>query len=199
MEAFIRETRRVAPSVVGAPIVHIESSRTIVDAFRRALTWAVLAVLLITLIAFRSVLTMLETVAPLVIGGAATLGVMALLDYPFNFANVIALPLLMGVGIDSAIHLVHRSKAGTHDRLLESTTARGVLFSALTTISGFGSLAFSTHRGMSSMGFVLSIGMISILISTLVILPALLSCRAPGAPRGAGDSGGARDDHSDAR
>lgn len=179
MRAFIDEVNGIAPQVVGSPIMHVKSGDVVVSAFQRAMSMAIIAVLVITLLAFRSVLTMLETIAPFAVGAIVTLAVMAAFDHPFNFANIIALPLLMGVGVDSSIHLVHRSKAGTHDRLLESATARGVLFSALTTIAGFGSLAFSPHRGMASMGFVLSVGMISMLISTLVILPALLSIRAP--------------------
>lgn len=179
MREFIAAVRSVSGLVVGPPISHTESGDAVVSAFRQALLSAFVAVAIIAFLAFRSVLTTIETLAPFLIGGAATVAAMVLLGQPFNFANVIALPLLMGVGIDSAIHLVHRSKAGTHDRLLESATARGVLFSAMTTIAGFGSLAFSPHRGMASMGLVLSVGMLSMLVSTLIVLPALLTFRAP--------------------
>ncbi len=179
MREFIAAVRSVSGLVVGPPISHTESGDAVVSAFRQALLSAFIAVAIIAFLAFRSVLTTIETLAPFLIGGAATVAAMVLIGQPFNFANVIALPLLMGVGIDSAIHLVHRSKAGTHDRLLESATARGVLFSAMTTIAGFGSLAFSPHRGMASMGLVLSIGMLAMLVSTLIVLPALLTFRAP--------------------
>ena len=179
MRAFITAVRRVAGNIVGPPVSYIQSGDTVVRAFTEALSLAFLAIVIITLIAFRSALTMLEVITPFAIGGVATVGAMVLLNQPFNFANVIALPLLLGVGIDSGIHLVHRSKAGAHDRLLESATARGVLFSALTTIAGFGSLAFSPHPGMASMGLVLSVGMVSMLASTLIVLPALLTFRAP--------------------
>ncbi len=179
MREFIASVRGTSDRVVGTAISHTESGDAVISAFRQALLSAFIAVAIIALLAFRSALTAIETLAPFLIGGAATVAAMVILDQPFNFANVIALPLLMGVGIDSAIHLVHRSKAGTHDRLLESATARGVLFSALTTIAGFGSLAFSPHPGMASMGLVLSIGMASMLVSTLIVLPALLTFRAP--------------------
>ncbi len=176
---FIAAVREIAPTVVGSPIAHIEAGDAVVAAFQQALLWAFIAVVAIAFIAFRSALTMIETIAPIILAAAMTVAAMALLDQTFNFANVIALPLLMGVGIDSAIHLVHRSKAGTHDRLLESAAARAVLFSALTTIAGFGSLAFSPHPGMASMGLILALGMAAMLLSSLIVLPALLTFRAP--------------------
>jgi len=179
MRAFVAAIREVAPDAVGPPISHLESGDAVVLAFREALTLAAAAVVIVLLIAFRSVLTTLEALAPFALAAVVTVGSMVVLDVPFNFANVIALPLLLGVGIDSGIHLVHRSKAGTHDRLLESATARGVLYSALTTIAGFGSLGFSPHPGAASMGVVLTIGMTATLVSTLVALPALLTFRAP--------------------
>lgn len=179
MREFVDQVRSIAPGAVGPPVAQIESGDVVVRAFLEALVLATIAIVLISLLFFRSALTVLEVVTPLLIGGLATLGAMVLLREPFNFANVIALPLLLGVGVDSGLHLVHRSKRGTHDRLLESATARGVLYSGLTTIAGFGSLAFSPHPGMASMGLVLSIGMVAILLSTLVVLPALLTFRAP--------------------
>jgi predicted RND superfamily exporter protein len=99
-----------------------------------------------------------------------------LLDLPFNFANLIVIPLLFGVGANSGIHLVHRSKyiASSGEELLATTTARAVFYSALTTAVSFGTLAFSSHRGMASLGTVLSIGMILTIVCTLIVLPALL-------------------------
>jgi predicted RND superfamily exporter protein len=98
------------------------------------------------------------------------------LGLEFNFANVIALPLLLGVGVDNGIHIVHRmrSEPPLDGNLSGTSTSRAVLASGLTTIASFGNLAFASHLGMSSMGQVLTIGMIAILAATLILLPALL-------------------------
>ena len=95
----------------------------------------------------------------------------------FNFANIIVLPLLMGIGVDSAIHLAHRHRHGPDRPLLATSTARGVLFSALTTVAGFGGLAISPHLGTASMGLLLMIGVGFTLLCTLLLLPALLTRR----------------------
>jgi predicted RND superfamily exporter protein len=107
--------------------------------------------------------------------GAATV----VLDIPFNFANVIALPLLLGIGVDSGIHMVHRFRTALpqHGNLLATSTARAVLFSALTTICGFGNLALSPHPGTASMGLLLTLGLGFTLVCTLIVLPALLEWR----------------------
>ena len=106
-------------------------------------------------------------------GEAQTFGI------AFNFANVVVIPLLLGIGVDSGIHLVHRAEQlarGSGDgELLGSTTARAVFYSALTTTVSFGTLALSGHRGVASLGVVLTIGMVLTVLSNLVVLPALLA------------------------
>jgi predicted RND superfamily exporter protein len=111
------------------------------------------------------------------LAAALTAGSMVLLGIHFDFVNVVVLPLLLGIGVDSGIHLVHRAGEASADELLETTTARAVLFSALTTVASFGSLAFSGHRGISSMGKLLVSGMLLNLACNLVFLPALLALR----------------------
>ena len=99
---------------------------------------------------------------------------------PFQFANVIVIPLLLGIGVDSGIHLVHRSEhlEGESESLMSSTTARAVFYSALTTTISFGTLAFSGHRGLASLGILLSIGMLLSVLSNLIFLPALIQLRS---------------------
>ena len=98
------------------------------------------------------------------------------LGLPFNFANIIALPLLLGLGVSAGIHLVLRwREMGAAHHVLASSTPRAVLFSALTTAAAFGSLALSAHRGMNSMGQLLSISIACTLVAMLVVLPALLA------------------------
>jgi len=100
---------------------------------------------------------------------------------PFNFANIIALPLLLGIGVDSALHMLHRYKTAlpANGNLLQTSTARAVLFSALTTTVSFGNLATSTHAGTASMGVMLTIGIVATLVCTLLVLPAMLKQFSP--------------------
>ena len=97
-------------------------------------------------------------------------------DIPFNFADIIALPLLLGIGVDNGIHMVTRARtliSGAGD-LLGTGTARAVIFSALTTLAGFGGLAFSRHVGMATMGELLTLGLSLTLVTTLIVLPTFL-------------------------
>jgi len=103
---------------------------------------------------------------------------MVLSGIEFNFANVIGLPLLLGMGIDSSIHVVHRWRSGMATSVLESSTARGVVYSAVVNFCSFANLAISPHRGLASMGVILTIGIVSSLLYTLVALPALLALRS---------------------
>ena len=100
-----------------------------------------------------------------------------LLNISLNFANIIALPLLLGIGVDSAIHIIHRVRSAPpkDGRLLATSSARAVLVSAITTIFCIGNLAFSPHLGTASMGKLLTIGISMTLICTLLVLPSLLS------------------------
>ena len=108
-----------------------------------------------------------------------TIAVAVLLNLPFNFANIITLPLLLGIGVDNGIHMVHRMKIAPPSKgdVLQTSTSRAVLFSSLTTICSFGNLAFSPHVGMASMGTLLSIGLLASLFATLILLPVLLDLR----------------------
>ncbi|MFQ5418016.1 MAG: MMPL family transporter, partial [Myxococcota bacterium] len=97
----------------------------------------------------------------------------------FNFANVIVIPLLLGIGVDSGIHLIHRANtAPDHERhVLGSTTARAIFYSAASTAASFGALALSSHRGIASLGVVLVVGLLFTLVCTLIVLPALIAWR----------------------
>jgi predicted RND superfamily exporter protein len=117
--------------------------------------------------------------APLLLSAVLTGAAMVVMRLPFDFSNVIVIPLLFGIGIDSGIHLVHRWKARIpqDEGLLGTTTARAVFYSAVTTTASFGSLSFSGHNGMSILGRMLTAGMIFTIICNLIVLPALLELR----------------------
>lgn len=142
-------------------------------------TDALIMVSVILWIFLRSVAESLLVIVPVVLAAAVTAALTVLLGLQFNFANIIALPLLLGVGVDSGIHMVHRMRTEppVDGRILNTSTSRAVLASGLTTIVSFGNLAFSTHLGMASMGQLLTLGMLVTLVATLILLPALFMLR----------------------
>ena len=140
-----------------------------------------LAALLICLVLFatlRRVRDVLLVLCPIILAGILLVAATVALKIPFNFANVIVLPLLIGLGVDSGIHLVMRAREeldyGRNTELLNTCTPRAVLLSALTTLASFGSLAISAHRGTASMGELLTISIILTLVCTLIVLPTLV-------------------------
>jgi uncharacterized protein len=128
------------------------------------------------LMLLRSVKYTLLVLIPLLLSSLFTAAFTILLNVPFNFANIIALPLLLGLGIDSSLHMVHRSLNNelVSEVLIHTSTARAIFYSALTALVDFASLMFSSHQGTASMGIMLTVGLTFTLVCTLVILPALL-------------------------
>jgi predicted RND superfamily exporter protein len=113
---------------------------------------------------------------PLALAGLATVASLVLLGWHFDFANVIVLPMLLGMGIDNGVHLVHRHRTNPEEEdVLASSTARAVWFAAVTTVLSFGVLAFASHRGMASLGRLLTLGVAATLIAYVVVLPAVLA------------------------
>ena len=182
LERFIAGVQRIAPEATGTPLVQLKSGESVAGAFVQALGSALVLVAAVLVLApvSRRKRDALLVMGPLLLAGALTVAAMVALGIPFNFANVIALPLLLGIGVDNGIHMVHRARgAAGPGGVLATSTARAVLTSALTTICGFGSLAFSPHPGMASMGAVLTIGLAATLACTLVVLPAIMASGRP--------------------
>ncbi len=179
LRRFVDAVRSVVPEVIGNPVSILESGDAVVRAFHQALASALLVIIVLLVVLMRRFLDTALVLAPLLLAAALTGAATVVLDIPFNFANVIVLPLLLGIGVDSAIHLVHRHRTDPSGdgALLSTSTARGVVLSALTTICSFGSLMLSTHRGTATMGMLLTIGVGITLVCTLVVLPALLRPR----------------------
>jgi len=173
---FVADVQEIAPEAAGVAINLVGFANATKSSFRQALTSALIAIAALLWLLWRRISDVLLVLTPLILSSLLTCAVMVLLNLPFNFANVIVIPLLIGVGANSGIHLVHRSKyiARDNEELLATTTARAVFYSALTTAVSFGTLALSSHRGMASLGIVLSIGMILTIVCTLIVLPALL-------------------------
>ena len=171
---FVDEVTAVAPDA-GGPAVTIEAtSATIVGSFRSAAIAAVVAIAVILFVALRRLPDVGMVLAPLLLSALMTVIVMVGTPLPLNYANIIALPLLLGVGVSFNIYFVMNWRAG-RAAMLGSATARAILFSALTTGTAFGSLALSAHPGTASMGQLLLISLGCTLVASLVFVPALLA------------------------
>ena len=160
----------------GGPVIQLEAGRAITSAFQQALVWAVIGISILLLATLRHPLSAAKVMAPLALGGLLTVATMVWIDLPFNFANVVALPLLLGVAVDNGIHLVTRHRAGLlpDGNVLKTATARAIVVGAMITAGGFGNLAFSPHSGTASLGIILAMGLALMVVATLVFLPAML-------------------------
>ena len=170
---FTDALRKAAPNVAGLPLDTQEAAKTVAWAFVQAGLGALLLVSLLLFFVLRSVREVAFTLAPVVLSGFLTLGTCVLIGQPINFANIIAFPLLFGVGVAFHIYFVMAWRAGATD-LLQSSLARAVLFSALATGTAFGSLWLSHHPGTASMGEILMISLAWTLVCALIFEPALL-------------------------
>ncbi len=173
LEDFVAAVRAVAPTATGTPVTIQESADTVTSAFMTAGLIALAAIAILLAGVLRRLSDVALVLAPLILAGLMTLATGVLIGLPLNYANIIALPLLLGIGVSFDIYFVMRWRAGTGD-LLQSSTARAILFSALTTGTAFGSLALSNHPGTAEMGKLLTLSLAYTLVCTFIVLPALL-------------------------
>jgi hypothetical protein len=176
LEQFVTAVKKTAPRATGTPVGIVGAGQAISKAFMQALIIALSAVTILLVFATPRFGEVLLILAPLIISLGLTAGATVIFEIPFNFANIIVVPLLLGIGLDYGIHLVHRFRLQSVDdkTILSTSTARGVLFSALSTILSFSSLSVSSHRGTASIGIMLSLSVTIMIGCTLVVLPALL-------------------------
>jgi len=173
LRRFVAAGLRIAPDATGTAVSYQASARAIVDAFIEAGVLSFIAICGLLLIALRRVRDVAITMAPIVLTGLLTMGTCVAIGQPLNFANIIALPLLFGIGVAFHIYFVMAWRSGG-SHLLTSSLARGVFFSALATATGFGSLWASSHPGTASMGKLLMISLVWTLASALLFQPALM-------------------------
>ncbi len=178
LKQFVKAVRSVVPDASGTPIGIQESGNTVMRAFAIAGVLATASITILLALVLRSARDVGAVLGPLLLAILLTLATCAIVGMPLNFANIVTLPLLLGIGVAFDIYFVLRWRAGEHG-LLGSPTARAVIFSALTTGTAFGSLALSQSPGMADMGKLLSIGLFYTLICTLFVLPALLGTAPP--------------------
>jgi hopanoid biosynthesis associated RND transporter like protein HpnN len=176
LKQFVRAVRTIAPDATDAPVTIYESGMAVISSFRQATLYALVVITLFLLIEMRSFYVTVLILIPLILAMLLTAAASVLLDIPLNFANVIVVPLLLGVGVHSGIIFVlrYQTEPPPDGNMLKTSTARAVLFSILTTIISTSSLSFSPHRGIASMGMLLTICLSFLIICTLVLLPALL-------------------------
>lgn len=170
---FVDSVLAVAPQATGSALWIVRSAQTIIHAFSIAAASALVAIAIILTVALRRALDVALVMTPLLVSSLLTVVLVMALGISLNFANIIALPLLLGVGVSFNIYFVMNFRAG-QTRFLGSATARAVIFSALTTGTAFGSLALSDHPGTASMGVLLLLSLGSTVVTTLIFVPALL-------------------------
>ena len=180
LTAFVSAVQSVVPEATGLPVNVVEFGRATTRSLRQAVAIALSLIAVLLLVLWRSPGDALRALFPLGLAGLWTAGLVAAIDLPFNFVNVVVLPLLLGIGVDSGIHLVGRARRGLTPEvgLTDTATARAVFWSAITTLVSFGSLGLAGHRGVASLGALLVIGMSCTLLTNLGVLPALLRGRA---------------------
>lgn len=176
LETFTISAASVDQDATGKAFRTLEGLRQMKAGFERAGLLALGVIVLVLWLDFRQWRSVLFGLFPLAVGIVATLGVMGLAGVPLNPANLIALPLIVGVGVDNGVHILHDYAERLPGKLyrLSAATGRGITVAAMTTILGFGTLTLARHRGLSSMGLVLALGVAFCMAAALVLLPALL-------------------------
>jgi hopanoid biosynthesis associated RND transporter like protein HpnN len=176
LEHFTRQILTVDPQATGKPFSTVEGLKAMKNGFQWAGLYALLVITLVLLLDFRSPARTLVAVLPLAVGVVLSLGIMGLFGLPLNPANMIAFPLILGVGVDNGVHVLHdflmRRREGKCT--ISHAIGRGVLVKALTTMIGFGTLMISSERGLMGLGFILTLGVGCCMLAALVFLPALL-------------------------
>ena len=180
LEQFVTDVKRIDPQATGKPLQTYYASRQMQLSYVQAALYSLVAVVVVLWLDFRHIGYVLLTLMPVGSGMFMLFGVMGLLDISLNPANMIVLPLILGIGIDDGVHVVHDFRNQNGPYVLSNSTASAVLLTSLTTMIGFGSLMIAGHLGLQSLGRVLTIGVNCCLLTSLVMLPALLTWIARG-------------------
>ncbi|MEO1203851.1 MAG: MMPL family transporter, partial [Pseudomonadota bacterium] len=171
---FVEAVRSISTATSGPPVRFTAVGETVVGAFREAAVTAGVLIFLLLFVVLRRVRDVVLVLAPLALAIVMTVAFSVLFTTPFNLANIIVLPLILGLGVAFGIQIVSRHRSEGDGSFMESSTPRAVLFSALTTIGSFGALAMSNHPGTASMGILLMLSISLTMLCTLLVLPALL-------------------------
>ncbi|MFM9057675.1 MAG: MMPL family transporter [Planctomycetaceae bacterium] len=192
LERFVKDVRGVDPRATGNPLQAYEASLEMKRSYEQAAVYALIVILAVLWLDFRDLRHAALAALPLALGMAQTLGLMGLLGIDLNPANLIGIPLILGIAVDYGVHVVHDALERPGSYRISASTANSVLVDALTTILGFGALMVASHRGLESLGRVLTLGVTTCTVTSLVFLPALLTLVLPG--RAGDDEAGAAAD-----
>ncbi|MEC7641833.1 MAG: MMPL family transporter [Nitrospinota bacterium] len=176
MKDFLGQIRKIDPNVTGNAVHVYESSRLMKEGYIKGGVYAMIAIFIYILLAFKNLRTTFLILLPTFVGAVWTVGIMDWLDVQFNLANLVILPLIIGIGVVGGVHIIHRYREEPNKEIcvLSKSTGQAVVISSLTTMIGFGSLLVADHQGIYSLGLVLTIGVGSCLMASVTLLPALL-------------------------
>lgn len=175
LAAFVGAVQAALPQATGVPELVLRGSQLMVQGYLQAGLWAFLGVTVCIALYFRAPGPVLLSLLTLVLGAVWTTGLTALCGVGINPANLVALPLLVGIGINAPVYVIHHARQEPHEALLGSSLGRALIYSALTSVVGFGSLQLAHHRGMASIGSTTAIGVLSCLLAALLVPPPLLA------------------------
>jgi hopanoid biosynthesis associated RND transporter like protein HpnN len=174
-EKFVADLRTVDENATGTPVQLYEYETLLKNSYVQAAWYSLGAIAIMVLIHFRSLLAVILSLLPVAIGTLWLAGLMGWFNIPFNLANIMTLPLVIGIGVTNGIHILNRFAEERTPGILSRSTGKAVLVSGLTAIAGFGSLILAKHRGIHSLGCVMSVGIATCMIAGLTFLPALLN------------------------
>jgi len=174
-EVFVRELRQVAPEATGAPVQLYEYTTLLKNSYVEAAGYALAAIAALVFVHFRRLVCVVLALLPVALGAIWAVGCMGWWGVPFNPANIMTLPLVVGVGVTNGIHILQRFAEEHDPSILARSTGKAVLLSALTTMAGFGSLVIAKHQGIASLGMVMAFGTACCMIAGLAFLPTLLN------------------------
>lgn len=173
-EEFVRQLRAVDPDATGTPVQLYEYTTLLKQSYEQAAWYALGAIVFLVAWHFRSPVAVVLALTPVGLGMVWLMGWMEWRAVPFNPANIMTLPLVIGIGVTNGIHILNRYAEEHEPGLLARSTGKAVLVSGLTTVAGFGSLMLADHQGIASLGFVMSAGVITCMVAALMVLPSLL-------------------------
>jgi uncharacterized protein len=174
-ERFVADLRKVDPNVTGTPVQLLEYETLLRDSYIQAAWFSLGAIALMVLFHFRSLVAVLLSLIPVAIGTLWLAGIMGWAGIPVNLANIMTLPLVIGIGVTNGIHILNRYAEERTPGILARSTGKAVLVSGLTAIAGFGSLILAQHRGIYSLGCMMATGIATCMVAGLTFLPALIT------------------------
>jgi len=172
---FLEQLTRVDPDVTGTPVQLYHYTDLLKSSYEEAAWYSLGAIVILVFLHFRSLSSILLTLVPVAVGSLWLGGLMGWLHVPLNPANIMTLPLVIGIGVTNGIHILNRFAEEQTPSILARSTGKAVLVSGLTSIAGFGSLMLAKHRGIESLGYVMSIGLATCMAAGLTFLPAILN------------------------